>query len=171
LDGAAVYRLDHRPVRLAYRLTCDPSWRTREGTARTVHVIERGTCCVGTPVGGTQQLASGDLLVAFGEHFLSDRDRPQNDRPCAAADTRGRTALMPRNLQSRGGKRVTCLMDLFGAHRGYVAAPLTRPTAVIVRVRRTTARQRPDRARAGSRLFEPQLLHGAISADVLDDTV
>jgi hypothetical protein len=32
LDGAAVFRLDHEPVRLAYRLTYDSSWRTREGT-------------------------------------------------------------------------------------------------------------------------------------------
>jgi uncharacterized protein len=32
LDGAAVFRLDHQPVRLAYRLTCDARWRTREGT-------------------------------------------------------------------------------------------------------------------------------------------
>lgn len=32
LDGAAVFRLDRQPARLAYRLTCDTSWRTREGT-------------------------------------------------------------------------------------------------------------------------------------------
>lgn len=32
LDGAAVFRLDDQPVRLAYRLTCDVHWRTREGT-------------------------------------------------------------------------------------------------------------------------------------------
>ena len=32
LDGAAVFSLDHKPVRLAYRLTCDASWRTRQGT-------------------------------------------------------------------------------------------------------------------------------------------
>jgi hypothetical protein len=31
LDGAAVFTHDHQPVRLAYRLTCDLSWRTREG--------------------------------------------------------------------------------------------------------------------------------------------
>jgi uncharacterized protein len=32
LDGAAVFCFDHQPVRLAYRLTCDARWRTREGT-------------------------------------------------------------------------------------------------------------------------------------------
>jgi hypothetical protein len=31
LDGAAVFRQDHQPVRLAYRLVCDARWRTREG--------------------------------------------------------------------------------------------------------------------------------------------
>ena len=31
LDRAAVFRLDHQPVRLTYRLTCDTWWRTREG--------------------------------------------------------------------------------------------------------------------------------------------
>ena len=32
LDGAAIFRLDQQPVQLAYRLTCDAWWRTREGT-------------------------------------------------------------------------------------------------------------------------------------------
>ena len=31
LDGAAVFRQEHEPVRLAYRLVCDAGWRTREG--------------------------------------------------------------------------------------------------------------------------------------------
>jgi hypothetical protein len=31
LDGAAVLRLNHQPVRLSYCLTCDARWRTREG--------------------------------------------------------------------------------------------------------------------------------------------
>ena len=33
LDGAAVFRLDRQPVRLAYRLICDGTWRTRKGIA------------------------------------------------------------------------------------------------------------------------------------------
>jgi hypothetical protein len=32
LDGAAVFLLDTQPVRLAYRLTCDAAWVTRDGT-------------------------------------------------------------------------------------------------------------------------------------------
>jgi hypothetical protein len=31
LDGAAVFRRDNLTARLAYRLTCDAAWRTREG--------------------------------------------------------------------------------------------------------------------------------------------
>ena len=32
LDGTAIFRLDDQPARLAYRLICDSSWRTRAGT-------------------------------------------------------------------------------------------------------------------------------------------
>ena len=32
LDGAAVFRHDGTPARLAYRVTCDAAWRTREGS-------------------------------------------------------------------------------------------------------------------------------------------
>jgi hypothetical protein len=31
LDGAAVFRLDRQPARLAYRLMCDGKWRSRDG--------------------------------------------------------------------------------------------------------------------------------------------
>jgi AraC-like DNA-binding protein len=69
--------------RVFCRLELSGEWAFRmpgDGLAR-FHVIERGTCWVGTPDGGTQQLAAGDLLVAFGEHFLSDRDRPKTIAP------------------------------------------------------------------------------------------
>jgi AraC-like DNA-binding protein len=51
-----------------------------DGLAR-FHVIERGTCWVGTPDGGKRQLAAGDLILALGEHVLSCRDRPKTIVP------------------------------------------------------------------------------------------
>jgi AraC-like DNA-binding protein len=51
-----------------------------DGFAR-FHVIERGTCWVGTPDGSKRQLAAGDLLLALGEHFLSSRDSPKTIVP------------------------------------------------------------------------------------------
>jgi hypothetical protein len=34
LDGAAAFRHDGAPARLAYRVACDEAWRTREGAVR-----------------------------------------------------------------------------------------------------------------------------------------
>src|SRR5262249_35667757 len=53
-----------------------------DGFAR-FHVIERGACWAGTPDGARRQLAAGDLLVAFGEHHMSDRSHPATIVPIA----------------------------------------------------------------------------------------
>lgn len=51
-----------------------------DGLAR-FHVIEKGTCWVGSREEGRRQLAAGDLLVGFGEHSLSDRADPRTIVP------------------------------------------------------------------------------------------
>src|SRR5262245_28329930 len=64
--------------RVFCRLAASGTWAFSmpdDGLAR-FHVIERGTCWVGTPDGARCQLAAGDLLVTFGEHYLSDRSCP-----------------------------------------------------------------------------------------------
>jgi AraC-like DNA-binding protein len=65
--------------RVFCRLVVSGEWafnmRDDDGLAR-FHVIERGTCWVGTPDGARRRLAAGDLLVTFGEHYLSDRSHP-----------------------------------------------------------------------------------------------
>ena len=69
--------------RVFCRLELSGEWAfsmPKDGLAR-FHVIERGTCWLGTPDGGNRQLAAGDLLVALGEHVLSYRESPKTIVP------------------------------------------------------------------------------------------
>src|SRR5262245_11677255 len=71
--------------RVLCRLTASGEWAFNmpvDGLAR-FHVIERGACWAGTPDGARRQLSAGDLLVAFGEHHMSDRSHPATIVPIA----------------------------------------------------------------------------------------
>jgi AraC-like DNA-binding protein len=60
------------------RLEISDEWAfnmPNDGLAR-FHVIEKGTCWAGTPSGACHHLEAGDLLVAFGEHYMSNRSHP-----------------------------------------------------------------------------------------------
>src|SRR5262245_2795048 len=64
--------------RVFCRLETSGAWAFNlpdDGLAR-FHVIEKGSCWVGTPEGDCRQVAAGDLLVTFGEHYLSNRAHP-----------------------------------------------------------------------------------------------
>jgi AraC-like DNA-binding protein len=77
------------------------------------HVIERGTCWVGTPDGARRQLAAGDLLVTFGQHYLSDRRDPVTVVPIDEFIASARQSPCPTVCKNGDGPEVQMLCGSF----------------------------------------------------------
>src|SRR5262245_9428 len=101
--------------RVFCRLVASGEWAFNmpgDGLGR-FHVIERGVCWVGTPDGIRRQLAAGDLLVAFGEHYLSDRGRPRAIVPIEAFVASAQQSTYPTVSKPGEGIEVQMLCGSF----------------------------------------------------------
>src|SRR5262245_48302904 len=122
--------------RVLCRLTASGEWAfnmPHKGFAR-FHVIERGTCWAGTPDGARRQLAAGDLLVAFGEHHLSDRIHPATLVPIEEFVTSGRHETHPTLRKTGGSAEVQMLCGSFTFGPG-IDHPLVRALPRLLQVK------------------------------------
>lgn len=117
LEGAAVFRHDGVPARLAYRLSCDAAWRSRQGRVEgrvgtravefdLARTADRAWLMNGTTVPGLESCLDLDFGFTPATNVLPLRrlnlaTGESAEAPAAWLDADGRLQLLPQRYERR----------------------------------------------------------------------